>query len=46
MAATRAMAELAVWVLTAQLGLRVRNLAKLAVMARRAETAARVVPVD
>ena len=43
---TLATAELAAWVLTAQLGLRVRNLAKLAVMARRAETAARVVPVD
>jgi hypothetical protein len=40
------MAELAVWVLTAQLGLRARNLAKLAVMARRAAMAARVVSVE
>jgi hypothetical protein len=43
---TQATVQLAVWVLTAQLGLRVRNLAKLAVMARRAETAARVVSVE
>jgi hypothetical protein len=40
------MAELAVQVLTEQLGLLVRNLAKQAVMARLAETAARVVSVE
>jgi hypothetical protein len=40
------MAELAVWVLTAQLGLRARNLAKLAETASQAAMVAWAVLVD
>jgi hypothetical protein len=43
---TLATVQLAVWVLTAQLGLRVRFLAKQAAMASQAAMAARVVPVE
>ena len=43
---TLATAELAAWVLTAQLGLRVLNLAKLAAMASQAAMAAQAVPVE